>query len=552
MRHNSTVNKQAFPTLSPEALQRVFKYGSTEQITEPTVLVEQGEPMERFIVVLEGEIAVEQMTREGLQVVATHGPSEFFGDVHSLSGRPSLVRGRMVKPGRIHTVHRSDLKELMQNDSELGELLMRAFILRRIELLASSVGDLVLLGSPNSTGSLRIREFLTRNGQPHSFLDLDKEVDVQAMLDRFEIALEDIPVLIYQGERVLRNPSNTEIATMLGLNQSVDEEPVRDVVIVGAGPAGLSAAVYAASEGLSALLLETKAPGGQAGSSSRIENYLGFPNGIAGLELAGRAYDQAQKFGAEFLIARSAAKLSCSQHPLQLLTAEGSSLKARTIVIATGATYRKLQLAGLERFEGVGVYYGASTIEAQLCAFDDVVVVGGGNSAGQAAVFLAGSARHVHIFIRGGGLAASMSRYLVRRIEETPNITLHPFTEITALQGDVHLEEVTIHDSKSGETTTKPYRHVYLMTGASPNTEWLRTCVAMDDKGFVLTGPDLTEEHLASFSWPLSRRPYLLETSIPGVFAVGDVRSGSVKRVASGVGEGSLAISFVHQVMAGQ
>lgn len=327
---------------------------------------------------------------------------------------------------------------------------------------------------------------------------------------------------------------------------------MRDVIIVGAGPAGLSAAVYAASEGLSALLLETKAPGGQAGSSSRIENYLGFPNGIAGLELAGRAFDQAQKFGAEFLIAKSAVELACGTYPLRLITTGDSMLEAKTIVIASGACYRKLPLPNLEHFEGVGIYYGASTLEAQMCSSQEVVVVGGGNSAGQAAVFLASSARHVHILIRSGELSASMSRYLIRRIEDTANITLHAHTEITALHGEQHLEGVEIRNSETGAREFKDYRHVYLMTGASPNTGWLGTCLALDDKGFILTGASLTQDHLEHFRWPLQRRPYLLETSTPGVFAVGDVRSGSVKRVASGVGEGSLSVSFIHQVLASQ
>ena len=302
-------NKQAFPTLHPSAIERVMRYGTASVVSEGAILVEQGEPMEHFIVVVEGEAVVEMTGQNGTEVIATHGPGEFFGDVHLLSGRPSLVRGRMVKPGSIVTVKRADLKVLMQNDSELGELFMRAFILRRIELLASSAGDVAVLGSLNSAGTLHVREFLVRNGYPYSFIDLEKDKDVQSMLDQFQISVSDIPVLIHRGEKVLRNPSNEEIAQLLGFNESVSEQELRDVTIVGAGPAGLSAGVYAASEGLNTLLLETSAPGGQAGSSSRIENYLGFPNGVSGLELASRAYEQAQKFGAEFLIARDAALL---------------------------------------------------------------------------------------------------------------------------------------------------------------------------------------------------------------------------------------------------
>ncbi len=544
--------EEAFPVLSENAISRVRRYGNTQTVSKGDLLVAQGDPMDRLLVVLEGEIGVEQMSQEGLQVVATHGKGEFFGDVHSLSGRPSLVSARVTADGVVHEVRRADLQTLMQNDSELGELFMRAFILRRIELLATSTGDAIILGSPNSGSTLRVRDFLTRNGYPHSFLNLDEEADVQSTLDRFQISVNDIPVLIYQGKHMVRNPTNEQAAALLGFNQNVDCGQLRDVAIVGAGPAGLSAAVYAASEGLSAILLESKAPGGQAGSSSRIENYLGFPNGIAGQELAGRAFDQAQKFGAEFLIANSAVSLSCAKQPLELQTSGVSPIRARVIVVASGATYRRLPIENLEQFEGAGIYYGASKLEAQICAQQDVVVVGGGNSAGQAAVFLAMFARHVHILIRSGELSSSMSRYLIRRIEDTQNITLHPYTEVKRLVGEEHLEAVELLDNRSGERRLEPYRHVYLMTGASPNTEWLGGCLALDNKGFVLTGPALKQEQLDSFGWPLQRRPYLLETSSPGVFAVGDVRSGSVKRVASGVGEGSLAISFAHQVLAAE
>jgi thioredoxin reductase (NADPH) len=542
-------NKQAFPTLDHSAIQRIMRYGTASVVGEGAILVEQGEPMEHFIVVVEGEAVVEMTSQNGTELIATHGPGEFFGDVHLLSGRPSLVRGRMVKAGSIVTVKRADLKVLMQNDSELGELFMRAFILRRIELLASSSGDVTVLGSLNSAGTLRVREFLVRNGYPYSFIDLEKDKDVQSMLDQFQTSVSDIPVLIHRGEKVLRNPSNEEIAQLLGFNESVSEEELRDVTIVGAGPAGLSAAVYAASEGLNTLLLETSAPGGQAGSSSRIENYLGFPNGVSGLELASRAYEQAQKFGAEFLIARSATRLSCASRPYQLTTGSGSTLRSKTIVIATGAQYRKLQLENLAKFEGVGIYYGATAIEAQMCESKGVVVVGGGNSAGQAAVFLSRTADHVHMLIRSGGLASSMSRYLIRRIEETPNITLHTHTEIVELKGEEHLASVVVRNNQTGESREWPYQHVYTMTGASPNTDWLRGCVALDDNGFVLTGADLTDEQLRNAGWSLPRKPRLLETSIPGVFAAGDARSGSVKRVASGVGEGALAITFVHQAL---
>src|SRR5215469_4525529 len=542
-------NPEAFPTLDASEMERVMRHGTISRAAEGEILTEQGQPMEHFVVIVDGEAVVELRTNRGTELIAVHGPGEFFGDVHLLSGRPSLVRGRMVKAGRILTVHRSNLRHLMQSDAELGELFVRAFILRRMELLASSHGDVVVLGSLNSAGTLRIREFLTRNGYPFSFIDLEKDKDVQGFLDHFHISVSDIPVLIRGGERVLKNPSNEEISRVLGFNESVDESELRDVTIVGAGPAGLSAAVYAASEGLNTLLLETNAPGGQAGSSSRIENYLGFPNGISGLDLASRAYEQAEKFGAEFLIACSVAELRCDARPYQLITSDGATIRSKTVVIATGAQYRKLPIENLARFEGVGVYYGAASIEAQMCDAKELVIVGGGNSAGQAAVFLSRFAAHVHILVRADSLASSMSRYLSRRIEETPNITVHARTELAALKGRTHLESVVLRNNATGECRERPYRHVYLMTGASPNTEWLRNCVSLDDKGFILTGANLTDDHLKDAGWPLTRKPYLLETSVPGIFAAGDVRAGSVKRVAAGVGEGALAITFVHQAL---
>jgi thioredoxin reductase (NADPH) len=348
---------------------------------------------------------------------------------------------------------------------------------------------------------------------------------------------------------VLRNPSNEEIAECLGLNQAIDPTRLRDVVIIGAGPAGLAAAVYGASEGLNVLVVESNAPGGQAGASSKIENYLGFPTGISGQDLAGRAYSQAHKFGAEVMIAKSAKQLTCERKPYAVAIDRGSPVPARSIIIATGAQYRRLTLENLSQFEGTGVYYGATFVESQLCSGEEVIIVGGGNSAGQAAVFLAHTTKRVYLLVRSSGLAASMSRYLIRRIEETPSIVLVPHTEITALEGTDRLRQVRWQNNKTGSVETHEIRHVFVMTGATPNTEWLQGCVALDSHGFIKTGSDLSHEDLAAAHWPLSRSPYLLETSLPGVFAVGDVRAGNVKRVASAVGEGSIAISFVHQIL---
>jgi thioredoxin reductase (NADPH) len=451
--------------------------------------------------------------------------------------------------GELIELERDDLLALVQTDAELSEIFVRAFLLRRAMLFAAGVSDVVLVGSNHSAETIRIKEFLTRNGHPYTWIDPEHDDSVQSMLDHFHFSIDELPVLICRGSAVLRNPTNRQIADCLGFNEAIDQKHIRDVVVVGAGPAGLAAAVYAASEGLDVLVIEANAPGGQAGSSSRIENYLGFPSGISGQELTARAYTQAQKFGAEVMIAEGATRLDCARHPAYTVEVDnGPRIPARTIIIATGAEYRKLPLEDIKRFEGTGVYYGASFIESQLCKDQEIVVVGGGNSAGQAAVFLANSAKMVHMLIRGRGLAETMSRYLIRRIEDNPAITLRPCTELTALRGNGHLQ--TVEWSANGsDKEVRPIEHVFVMTGAAPSTKWLNECVTLDARGFIKTGPDLTKEDLRAAGWPLTRDPHLLETSRPGVFAVGDVRAGNVKRVASAVGEGSIAVSFVHRVL---
>ena len=459
------------------------------------------------------------------------------------------MRIRASEPSEVIEIGREELLSLIQTDSELSDIFLRAFILRRLELITRGIGNVVLIGSIHSLDSLRIKEFLTRNGHPYSYIDLDRDADVQDLMDRFHVTIADLPVLICRGQVVLRNPANQQIADCLGFNEGIDQTKPRDLVIVGAGPAGLAAAVYGASEGLDVLVLESNSPGGQAGSSSKIENYLGFPTGISGQELAGRAYTQAQKFGAQVLIAKDAKRLACDRTPYAIEIDSGQRVPARTVVIATGAQYRRLPLENLSQFEGAGVYYGATHLEAQLCGGEEVIVVGGGNSAGQAAVFLAQTARRVHMLVRSSGLRESMSRYLIRRIEESPTIVLRTKTEITSLAGSGHLERVSWRDSQSGLVETHNIGYVFSMTGAVPNAHWLDGCVALDRQGFIKTGPDLSPEDLAAAHWPLARPPYLLETSLPGVFAVGDVRGGNIKRVASAVGEGSIAVAFVHQVL---
>lgn len=542
-------NREMFPTLNRAEIDRIAIHGKFRAVRRGEVLVEQGQETSHFFVVLSGNLDILQSYDGNERVIATHHPGQFFGDVHLLSGRRSIVRARMADDGEVLELTREALQEIVQNDSALSEILMRAFILRRVELLTGGIGDVALVGSAFSAGTLRVREFLTRNGYPHAYLDVEKDAAAQQLLERFQISAGDLPVLICRNKAALRNPTNSQVADCLGLNEGIAKDAVRDVVIVGAGPAGLAAAVYATSEGLKALLVETKAPGGQAGSSSKIENYLGFPTGVSGAELATRAFTQAQKFGAQMIVARGVNRLMCHRKPYAIELDDGSQLMARTIIIATGAEYRKPGLPDLESYEGRGIYYGATFIEAQLCGDSEVAVVGGGNSAGQAAVYLSQTAKHVYMLVRSE-LTETMSRYLIRRIEETPNITVNLHTEVVALNGAERLESIRWRNKDTGEEKSCPIRHLFLMTGASPNTEWLRGCIALDDKGFIKTGGDLEAETLAKFNWPLKRAPQLLETSLPGVFAVGDVRAGNVKRVASAVGEGSISIYLVHKALA--
>jgi thioredoxin reductase (NADPH) len=539
-----------FPTLTAAQVARIATHGTVRPVATGEVLIEAGDAVVPFFVVRSGAIEIVQSSTLGDALVATHGPGHFTGEGHLLLGRRALMRALVSEPGEVIQLSREQLLGLVQTDAEVGEIVMRAFIYRRIELVAQGISDVMLIGSAHSAGTLRAREFLARNGHPFHYIDLDREADVQQMLDRFEVGVADIPVLICREKAVLRNPTNQQIADCLGFNENIDRVPVRDMVVIGAGPAGLAAAVYGASEGLDVLVIEADSPGGQAGSSSRIENYLGFPTGVSGQELTGRAIAQAQKFGAQMMISRGAAAMTCSRKPYGLTIEGGQRLEARAVIIATGAQYRRPALDNLAKFEGTGVYYSATFMEAQLCSGEEVIVVGGGNSAGQAAVFLAQTAKHVHLVVRSSGLADTMSRYLIRRIEESPSISLEAYREVVALEGDAHLERVRLRDKTSGQIETRDVRHVYLMTGAQPNTAWLGGCIALDEKGFIKTGPDLTADELAEAHWPLDRPPFLLETSRPGVFAVGDVRSGNVKRVASAVGEGSIAVSFVHRALA--
>jgi thioredoxin reductase (NADPH) len=544
------VNQEhAFPALTPSQIDRIRPFGKIRQMAAGEILFEPGDLTAPFFVLLSGSMEVVQPTLSGERLIVTHQAGGFTGEMTLISGRGALARGRVTASGEFLELSPEKLRTLVARDEELSGIFMRAFILRRLLLISHSQGNVVLLGSQHSATTLHLREFLTRNGHPHTYIDLDADKGAQELLDRFAVTLAEIPVVICNGQTVLRSPSIQELAKCLGLNAHITAAEVRDLVIVGAGPAGLAAAVYGASEGLDVLVIEAESPGGQAGSSSKIENYLGFPTGISGNELAGRAAAQAQKFGAKVLIANSVTKLNCERRPYELSVDCGQTIRARTVVIASGAQYNKPNIDNLKKFEGQGVYYGATYIEAQLCGKEDAIVVGGGNSAGQAAVYLSQTASKVHMLVRSGQLSDTMSRYLIQRIEENPAIEMHYRTEIVGLDGDTQLERVTWQDKNTGEISTHDIRHLFIMAGASPRTEWLNGCLALDNKGFILTGREL-DPVLHDFRWPLPRVPLMLETSLPGVFAVGDVRAENVKRVAAAVGEGSIAISLVHRVLA--
>ena len=540
---------QVFPVLTDAQINRIRPLASLRQVNDGDVLFRADDSDVPFVILLSGSMEIVQPDMNGERLVANHGPGEFTGEMTMITGHPSLVCGRMTSVGDVLEMSGSALRSLVARDGELSDIFMRAFILRRLILINRSQGNVILMGSRYSAGTLRLREFLTRNGHPYVYVDLDVDQESQALLDRFAVSISEIPVVICNYRIVLRNPSIQELSDSLELNCTIDESQVRDVIIVGAGPAGLAAAVYGASEGLDVLMVESAAPGGQAASSSKIENYLGFPTGLSGEELATRAISQAQKFGAKLMVAHSVVQLDCDKNPYRLVLENGKQLEARSVVIASGAQYNNPENLNLERFVGQGIYYGATFIEAQLCELEDLVVVGGGNSAGQAAVFLAQTARRVHMLVRSQRLSDSMSRYLIQRIEENLGIEVHYKTELVGLEGVTHLERVTWREKNCLESTTQSIRHVFIMTGASPRTDWLQGCVSLDDKGFILTGRDLdTVKH--DRSWPLARSPYMLETSLPRVFAVGDVRSGNVKRVALAVGEGSIAINLVHRALA--
>jgi thioredoxin reductase (NADPH) len=542
---------QTFPVLPAADIARIQRFGKLVHYPRGARLLTAGEPSPGMMVLLQGAVTMNQRDGMGHVVpIVRYGPGQFIGEVGTLSGKPALVDGIADEDVQVLLVPPDQLRALIIAEADLGERLVRALILRRVALIQAGASGPVLIGGPESPGVLRLQSFLNRNGYPNHALDIAHDADAAALHQQYGAAAGEVLVVCADGT-VLRDPTETELARCIGMVDTVDHDELFDVMVVGAGPAGLATAVYAASEGLKVLVLDCRAYGGQAGASARIENYLGFPTGISGQALAGRAYVQAQKFGAQMMIPAQVKSLDCSRKEtegeLRLALTDGRTLRAKTVVIASGARYRRPAVPRLAEFEGRGIWYWASALEAKMCSGAEVMLVGGGNSAGQAAVFLSQHAAKVNVLVRGPSLAAGMSRYLIDRIEAAPNIELRARSEITQLHGDAAqgLAAVTWRDHERDIEQQVPVRNVFLFVGADPETDWLQGCgVAIDKNGFVLTG-----EHAASSNQ--RRPPAALETNVPGVFAVGDVRSGSTKRVGAAIGEGAAAVAMIHRHLAG-
>ena len=534
------------PTLIREHIDRIRSVAQLRSVRSGEVLYEPSSPDVPLFIVLDGTVSISR-TGEDEKVLAIRESGQFTGEMSLISGNRPLLTARVTQDGAVLELTREKVLSLMAKDTEVGDILMGAFVARRLLAIQLGEGNVVLFGTKSSGRTLALREFLTRNGHPFTYIDIDTDSCASELMEKLAVRNGEIPVVYCNRRYVLRNPSIAELAACLDLNINIDKG-VRDVLVIGAGPAGLAAAVYAASEGLKTLVIEKSAPGGQAGSSSRIENYLGFPMGLSGQELANRSIAQAQKFGAQLMVAQSVVHIDSSRQPYKVILESGLKFNARSVVIATGAQYARLPVEEADAFTGRGVYYNATYMEAQLCDSEEVAVVGGGNSAGQAAVFLAQTSSKVHLLVRSRQLSESMSQYLIARIGAHPRIEIHYLTQIVAVTGTAHLERIEWKDDSLGIKVNRPIRHVFVMAGAAPRTEWLEDSFVLDKKGFIVTGPDLAG--CSNFQWPLSRSPLLLETSVPGIFAVGDTRAGSVKRVASEVGEGAMAVHLVHRLLA--
>jgi thioredoxin reductase (NADPH) len=539
---------ELYPRLTEEQINVVRAYGKEREYADGEFIWNIGDRGGLFLV-LEGALEIVRRTETGEDVIVTHEPGCYGGETTSLSGRGALVAGRAKGDTRVLVVCPDKLRELIAIETSLGETILLSFILRRMRMIANQFGGVTLVGSNSRRDTIRIRTFLTRNGIPHKAVDVDSGTEAEIKMQSLQVTTAELPLLICDDRR-FTNPCNREIAECLGFAAQLDKDAEFDLGIIGAGPAGLAAAVYAASEGLRVVVIESCAAGGQAGTSSKIENYLGFPTGISGQALAGRAYLQAVKFGAEIAVARELTKLRCGD-PFHVLQLDGGGrVKARCIIVASGAVYRQPPIQGLERFDGSGVHYGASYIEGLFCRGQDIAIIGGGNSAGQAAVYLSDHAHKVNVIVRSSGLNDSMANYLILRIERTGNIELFTHTEVERIEGAERIDALVIRDNRNGKTRRLESSHLFIFIGAQPATEFVSENLVLDDRGFIKTGDVLIEEELRRAGWPLARRPYLLETSCPRVFAAGDVRSGSVKRVASAVGEGSICVQFIHRVLA--
>lgn len=543
----ATDQEVAFPKLTREQIDELRPWGHLRSVKAGDILFAEGSRDFAFFVVLKGEVEILEGFPRNPHTVTVHEPGEFAGDADLLTGRASLVTARVRTDGEVLELDAGALQKVVSEVPDVSDVLLHAFLMRRALLVGEGYEGIKIIGSRYSPDAHRLREFATRNGIPFTWIDLERDQRAEDILRHFGVTAAATPIVIGRNGDRLNNPSIDEFARYMGFKVSAPPGEVYDLVVVGAGPAGLGAAVYAASEGLKTLVLDSVAAGGQAATSSKIENYLGFPTGISGAALARDALLQAQKFGAVLSVPRTVLSLRLDGGDRVVVLDDGTEVRGQSVIVATGVEYRRLDVPRLAEFEGAGVYYAASEMEARLCDGDEVVVVGGGNSAGQAAVFLSRRTSCVHVVIRGNDLAKNMSRYLVERIGLTDNITVHRDTVVSALDGDKRLRAVTLRNSSTGEEEIVPARALFIFIGAVPHTQWLRDCVRLDPKGFVLTGPALPPETLQSPTWRAAgRAPYFLETSLPGVFAAGDARSDSVKRVASAVGEGSMAVTFVH------
>jgi len=540
------------PMLRTDQVEILKRYGHTRKTEVGDVLFRAGDTRNDFIVVLEGEVKVgDDFAGEELRTIGVFHESRFLGELNMLTGQAMYLTGVVSEAGEILSIPRERLKEVVTEEPNISDVILKAFLARRSYMVRTGLG-LRIIGSRHSADAARLREFAARNRVPHVWMELGEDPQAEALLGRLGAKPSETPVTVWQGEDVLKNPTNLEFARATGLEVAAPLQRTYDLVVVGAGPAGLGASVYGASEGLSTLALESVALGGQAGTSSRIENYPGFPAGLSGFELASRILVQADKFGAHTAVPQEAVGLQRREDGRFLIElSAGGEVTARSVIVASGARYRRLAVAGLERFEGESVHYAATEAEAQRCEGEEVAVIGGGNSAGQAALFLAGRARRVYLLIRGGDLGKGMSRYLVDRITNTRNIDLLANTEVRELLGEDRLDGVVVGDNRSGARRTLGSRALFAFIGAEANTGWLKGTVELDERGFVLTGRELEGSAFDEDPWRgLSREPYLLETSMPGIFAAGDARSGSTKRCATAVGEGAMAVRLVHQYLA--